>query len=885
MSGFSRTFWTLTLAAMLLAALGAPCAWAGTEHSVSVGSSLLDDHPRRRLVLIKVDGLPPDLLAAAAFPEREDGFDRLAYGDDLRRSIRVYQQQSGRQILLPNIRRYFYEGGTVFDNMYSATLTLSAVAWAVIETGQPSVIKGHGTFSRDTSYLRSHLDGFRDTIDAIRRGEGKTAALWNLDQIGVSLMSDAFEPARTWTGPQVYSRIAHRELLLEAGRRWLHNGQEGVGNIVRSHLSRLVTGIDYSDFNQELNADLTARKILEEGLTGEEEIDFVSPLFTVMDHQQHVDPHPENLIYWLVKLDRLVGTVFRAVEQSARAADTVVAMTSDHGSEIDPGRTAISFPITKVFRTPLMGGHTVKTLLVEGAWNAVTVPLPGIDFPRVYESKYSPYGSKGHPKGEKGYITAFLDNFGNGRSSVFLRNNDLNRLHLLLLELRRDRIAPERFARLRELFRATLERSRRWLEPDLAAYRDYHESSLELAARLEEKADNYSQDSAWRLRVEAKRDAPQIEALERLLRVRFEPEEGGLYFDEVFGKAFEIGDFIPKGYLGLANDVHQLSNYTIGLDEELNWVQTTVDHQGNPVPMDYFQVLSDYRAANAPANGLANPYDVILTRVPAASAAAELRRHGFREADRPIELALWVKSTAKGNPLKGGEALLLQSAEGEVAYLPIGSLEQFEDGSIRFRIRAEIDPLAILKGPGFESPDGSSAWEWMGRYRPRRQWLRAVHRTEYGTSMAILLDLYNDPVPAFVDSPDFQRYLIQFDSPESKQRYLRGLKRKYASVQPDFVVWSNPLWNFNSKARTSGGSHAGLKPIVTRTSFLLWGGSRTGIPRGQRVEEVCTTLDVVPTLFRTLEMLDDRNRVIRDPASIPERPFLPFPGVAVELER
>ncbi len=871
----------------LPAALGAwtllLCLCGLTGSAAVEASSLLDDHPERRLVLIKVDGLPPDLVAAVAFPEREEGFRKLTYGRDLQRAVEVYQQQSGRQIVLPNIRHYFFERGVVFDNMFSATQTLSAVAWAVIDTGQPSVIKGHGTFSRDTCYLRSHLDGLRDTIDAIRRGEGKTAALWNLDQIGLSLISDAFDPARTWTGPQVYSRIAHRELLLEAGRRWLHNNESGVGDIARSHLSRQVTGIDYPDWNQELGAEFTARKILEQGLTGKEEIDYLSPLFTVMDHQQHVDPHPENLIYWLVKLDRLVGTVFRGVERSGRAADTLVALASDHGSEIDPGRTAISFPITKVFRTPLMGGHTVKTLLVEGAWNAISVPIPGIDFPRVYHSESSPYTKKGHPQGEDGYVTAFIDNFGNGRSSVFLRNNDLNRLHLLLLELRRQPQSPQRFERLRELFRSNLQKTRQWLDEDLALYRDYYEGAQDLARQLDLKADKYSRDSAWRLRTEAKRDRPQIEALERLTSITFSPDHEGLYFEEVFRRPFDVSAFLPKGYLGLANSVHQLSNYTIGLDEDLGWVETTVDYQGNPVPMDYFRILSDYRADNAPANGLYNPYDLILARLPVPETEAALRARGILDAGQSIELALWLKSTAKENPHKGGEAILLRSRRPGVAYLPVRGLQQLPDGSLRFEALAEIDPLGLLRGPGFDPPAGSFPADWVRRFQPEREWLKALHRTEYGPSLFILLDLYGNPVPAFVDDPEFQKYLFHFTSPELKERYLRGLKRKYASVQPDFVVWSNPLWNFNSKARTSGGSHAGLKPIVTNIAFMIWGGNDTKISRGRRIEDVCTTLDVAPTLLRTLGMLDDQNRVIRDPESIPERTFHPFPGVAIDL--
>ncbi len=860
----------------LIAVLAAPAVWArGPDYS---------GRPAR-LVLIKSDGLPPDLLAAVAVPERKEYLDRLPYADELRQAMEAYRRRTGREIILPNIRRYFFENGVFAENTYSETLTLSAVAWSVIETGQPSVVKGHGTFSRDTSYVRSHLDGFRDTMDAIKHQGGKTSALWNLDQVGVSLVMDAYNLERTWTSPHIYRRIGNRELLLEAGKRWLDNNQDGFGNIVRSHLSRLVTGIDYIEWAQEMAGLITARKILERDLTGEEQYDYISPLFTLMDHQQHIDPHPRNLIHWLVKLDLLVGEIFAAVERSDRRERTVVALVSDHGSEIDPGKVAFSFPLTKVFRTPLLGGHTVKTMLVESAWNALSTPIPGIDFPRVYESDYSPYGKSVDAKaGEDDYVTCFIDPFGNARATVNLRNNDLNRLHLILMKLKQN---PDegRFARLRELFRTTLAKARVWLEPDLALYRDYHAGSQDLARHLSAKTDNYSLDSVWRLTEEAKRDAPQIAALDRLLAIRFDCDGQAPCFDELFSGSFQIEDYIPKGYLGLANNIHQLSHYTLGLDDDLQWVETTVDAQGKRVPMDYFQILSNYQASNAPVNGLRNPFDFLATPIKPAQIMPALVQRGLAADFDRLRNVVWVKSTARHNPNKGGEALILQTMEGLVKYVPVTHLQQSEGNSFAFDLADDRDPLALLAGRGFEPPGGGDRLDWARAYHPRQAWLEATHKTEYSTAVCILLDILNDAVPEFVDSPDFQDYLIYFSSDEMKQRYLRGLKRKYASQEPDFVVWADLLWNFNSKARTSGGSHSGLRPMAARTTFLVWGGDDTRIDRGRVLSDVATTLDLAPTLLRAVGMLDDNNQVIREPLSVPERPFRQFPGRVLDIWR
>jgi hypothetical protein len=842
------------------------------------------DPPPKRLVLIKVDGLPPALLAAAALPERDDLVNRLAYAGEFRHAVALFRQQTGRPIILPNIRKYFFQEGVVCENMFSATLTLSASSWSVIDTGQPSVIKKQAAFSRETGYLRSYLDGFRDTLDAVKRHGEKTSAVWNLDQVGVSLMLDAYDFQRTWTSPQMYSRIANGEQLFLMGRKWLTNQQHGAMDIARSHLSRLVTGIDYAAFNQETAAEMAARKILERDLTGQEPYDYVSPYFTLLDHQQHVDPHPTNLIRWLVKLDGLVGEIFQAVERSQRRDDTVVAMVSDHGSDIQPGQTAFSFPITRLFRTPLFGGHTVTTLLVEDAWQALSSPILGVDFPRIYESDYSPYGKKRNPRsGEDEYVTAFIDNFGNARAEVHLRNNDLNRLHLILLELQKPPAPPERLARLRTLFQQTLQQTRQWLEPDLERFEDYHEGAKDLAKRLAEKADNYSQDSAWRLRTEAERDEPQLRALRDLLSLQFEPGRGGLWFDEVFSKPFRVTDFIPKKYLGRANTIGQLSHYTIGLDENLNWVETTVDPRDHPTPMNYFDILSNYEADNAPANGRKNPFDLIVAKVPVAQVEPPLRRYKLLADDERLSEAVWVTSTARKNPRKGGQALILQAADGQVKYVPVKHLQQRDDGKIGFLLADDPDPLALLRGSGFEPGQADSPLQWLRRFHPLNDWLRATNQTEYGITIFTLLDIMNDPVPELVDAPDFQKYLIYFSSDQMKQRYLRGLKYKYANQTPDFIVWANDLWNFNSKARTSGGSHAALKPIVMRTTFVAWGGDHTGIARGRTISQVATTLDIVPTLFRAVGMLDENNEVIRDSGSIPERPFHRFPGRVIDM--
>jgi len=300
--------------------------------------------------------------------------------------------------------------------------------------------------------------------------------------------------------------------------------------------------------------------------------------------------------------------------------------------------------------------------------------------------------------------------------------------------------------------------------------------------------------------------------------------------------------------------------------------------------LNYYKILTDYRVANAPVSGDFNPHDLIVTRLPTLQAAEALRAIARDDPeDQRLLNVLWVKSTAKDRYDKGGEALIVEDQNRQIRYLPVAGLEQASDLTISFQLSDGPDPLGLLGRGGVQVFGKTSRLDWVRRFHSREDWLEATFRTEYSTAVCILLDIANNPTEIFIDSPEFQRYLAHFSSPDLKARYLRGLKRKYTNQRPDFLVWSDELWNFNSSTRTSGGSHSGFRPIAVRTAFLVWGGENTRIGRGKTVSRVGTTLDVVPTLAHALGILDEQNRIIPQPGSIPERVFSPFPGRVIDI--
>ncbi|MFQ5817070.1 MAG: alkaline phosphatase family protein [Terriglobia bacterium] len=848
---------------------------------VAAGLARADDPEvsRRRLIQIKVDGLSPALVGALIDPDNPAKLNQLPDPEGFRRAIRLWRAYTGRQDLVPNLRRYFYEQGVRAEQMYSATVTLSAAAWSVIDTGQPTVVKRHMTFSRQNGYLRSHLDGFRDSVEFLLRDARKTNAQWTLDQAGVSLLADAFNPLRVYIAPQLFHRQQPYAYLAGLGRRWLSGGHplSRPLRVLGHHLARRTKGMNYPDFSEDFLADHLGEMILVRDFAGKEYHDYLSVSFSIIDHNHHIDPNPENLVFRMILFDRRLGRILTAVEESQRRDETLVVLISDHGSEYEPGKINLSFPLTRAFRAPLFGGHTVATVMAENAARVLTTSVPGIDFPRVYESPSSPYG-KGRPGGADDYVTAFIDNFGNARAEIHLRNNDLNRLHLLLLARQR-RLREDEHRRWRDRLRETLDAIRLWLGPERRAYHDYHAGVWDWLPQLEKRRDPYWRDAAARLRREAARDARQLRVLDNLWELA--RAENPLAWLE--RHRLSIPEIIPKKYFGPRNSLYQLSHYTIGLDAEWNWVETTVDHRGRSVPMDYFEILARYRVPNPADSGEPNPFDLVVTVVPVVAVARAGRAQGWWDSQTPVQQALWVLSSAGEQTGRGGQALLLEAVDGRLRYLPLARLVPHADGTVELERAADRDPLGLLADPAFRPPSGASRRAWLQRFHPPEAWLAATAKTRYSNAPLVFADIMRLNVLRFVDSAEFAPNLTGFSSPEMKQRYLRGLRWKYASKQPDLRVWSAWLWNFSSKTYTSGGSHGGLSPQVSRVAFYLWGGERTGLPAGLVFREPCTTLDVVPTLAAALQMLDRNGRVLRQPGAVRDRTFLPFPGRVLPL--
>ena len=95
----------------------------------------------RRLVMIKVDGLPANLI------ER-----RLSEIDPATGNTR-----------LPWIHRVFVEGGAWMRNFYVRGISLSAPSWQMLDTGHKLLIHGNAEYDRFTGHVYDYLNFFPST--------------------------------------------------------------------------------------------------------------------------------------------------------------------------------------------------------------------------------------------------------------------------------------------------------------------------------------------------------------------------------------------------------------------------------------------------------------------------------------------------------------------------------------------------------------------------------------------------------------------------------------------------------------------------------------------------------------------------------------------------
>ena len=789
----------------------------------------------RRVVMIKVDGLPYEMIE---------------------RFARTTDPATGKS-LLPWFDYVFFKNGTRLTNFYVRGMSLSAPSWSTLDTGQHLQIKGNVEFDRDVLHAYDYLNFIPFYFKQVTGANVDMPGTEVLDSLGVPMLVDAYDNFERLPGSQLYGRGARIKSLQRAGQaKFVRNPMDVAGEFF--------SGLDLRG----VVPDQIERELIER--LQDPRVQYLDLYETSFDHVAHHNNDRESHLIGLREIDGLVGRIWTGIQKSPRAAETVLIVVSDHGFNTDERVISQGFNLVKLLGSYAGGGHHVITkrrLLMDYSLKGINPFVP----PITTITSQSYYLKKQSAE----YPTALLDFDGNERSGLHLRNNDLNLLHILLQQMQRKDLSPKLRQAATDAFFKALERDKsHWqdeldqLDQEVGALGRASEKQRALCASQPKKFTVSDQemgrdDNARRICVLAREWTAQAKAygayvatMRNLLGLR--PD----HFDPF---KLKIADLIPADSMGDRNSIYDLQNYIVGpgRDGLILKDNGSLDLERSLVRINYLTLIHGQEVRNNVQAGIGNrPVDFIAKRIPRATIAPLLS-----EDLRPDDDVVWLY----GGP--DSQALVLPRGEAhgqlQLYYLPIAHLVQDEHGAIRFDLAKWQRglPLHMLEDPRLDVPQDDRL-AWLNGWHSDLEWLHAVHKTQYSNGLIGLHEQFTQfPAPA----TDVSAAGLAED-----ERLLRRFRRRQRQlVETDLLIMANNHWNFDVRGFNPGGNHGSFFRISTHSTLMFAGGDGTGIPRGLAVAEPYDSLSVVPTILALNGNLQNDNQPV---AALSRRGFKKFPG-------
>ncbi|HLJ47029.1 MAG TPA: alkaline phosphatase family protein [Bryobacteraceae bacterium] len=519
----------------------------------------------KRLVILKVDGLPKDIVQKY-LDERDplSGKSRLPWLD------RIFRQQ-----------------GASVDNFYVRGISLSAPSWSMLDTGRNLVIRGNAEYDRYTLRVYDYLNFFPFYVGYARAKRADMPGVEVLDEAGVPLLIDRYPSGERYQSMQLYQR----------GVSW-----ETLGGTLVHRITSRTPGQLFNEWqlgfelgkgvNEQVERELIAK-------LADPNVRYLDFFVGDYDHVGHLTNDAASQYGVIRQLDTLAGRIWTAIQGSELADQTIFVLVSDHGMNTDPAVISQGYSLIDFFGSAEGGGHHVIT----NRHPLTEYKLKGLD-PFVSEV-VTPSAHSFYLKDQADdYPTALLDLDGNERACVQLRNNRLNELQILL---QRPRDSRAIFQLLDEQ-RASWERTLKELDEELGALR-------RLIARLDATVKSTSVKWAKSHRKEGayldlRRQTAQLHswqedevgysayarALARLLRM--EPKQ----FESSKPKTDEL---IPKRVMGDPNTIYDLQNYAVGPGTD------------GFRRVNYFELITGVRVRNnVQAQVSSKPVDFVAVRCP-----------------------------------------------------------------------------------------------------------------------------------------------------------------------------------------------------------------------------------------------------------------------------
>lgn len=784
----------------------------------------------KRIVIIKIDGLP-------------------SYYVD--RFVKERDPVTGRS-RLPWIEEAFYKNGTRLSNFYTRGMSLSGPSWGQLDTGQHLQIKGNVEFDRFTLHAYDYLNFFPYYVNYGLSKKADMPAVEVLDQLGIPLFSDLFPFEKKYTSQQLYQRGNSWDSIAGGFVNMLPRNRDDV-------VDEWTLGFDLRNMVIDQNIRDIAGKVVKNP-----EIDYLDFFSVSFDHASHHFNDPAIRYEALKYVDRAVGTIWTAIQRSSRANETALVLISDHGFNSQEGTFSQGFNLVKLLASRAGGGHHVITkrrLMMDYAIKGI-YPL----VPLITTTSNDSYYLKGQ---STKYPTALVDFDGNERSSIHLRENDLNVLHILFQQLRENKLAPDvRKAAADEVLRIIGRHRRSWqdtadqMESELDALQRWIETEQKEVSPLPKKRTkgvparqaeaNRRRAALLEIAVDQEADYRKyLQTVKNLLALKeatFDP------------KKLDIERFIAPGAMGEPNTIFDLQNYVVGLSENGLTIDQSgrLDGEASFTHVNYFKLLHDQAVRSNVQEKVGNrPIDFVATRLP-------LDRVGLPDELRPTEDPVWLYSSEQK------QALLLtrrnENGDQSYRYVPVSGLHQEDGGKVVFQIEELSDgfPLKIFEDAQFAVKQDERA-DWLGRWHSETDWLNAVHRTEYSTAIIALNEqMDRHPLPENTTGSSGDERLIY--ELRQRQRQL---------TEADMLIMANDHWNFDVRGFNPGGNHGSFLRRSTNSTFMIAGGRDTGIPRGLEVDAPYDGLSFMATLLRLMGKIDDENRPT---AELYQRGYRRFPG-------
>ncbi len=793
----------------------------------------------KRLVVLKVDGLPYSILDSAV----------------QERNPRTGKSQ------LPWIEHVFYQRGARLSNFYVRGMSLSAPSWSLLDTGQHLQVKGNVEFDRYTLHTYDYLNFIPFYFKSAEGSRIDMPGAEVLDSLGLPLLCDAFPHEQRYISFQLYQR-GMRFATLRDGlqNRFVKNPRELLDEWTMGLQTRSV-------FFEQLEKELIQS-------LDNPQIRYLDLYVSNFDHVAHHNRDRQSQMIELREMDGLVGRIWTAIEKSSLAAETAFVMVSDHGFNTDEKIYSQGYNLVKLLGSPNGGGHHVITkrrLLLDYS-------IKGLYFmvPLITTTTDDSFYLKGQ---STSYPTVLLDFDGNERASIHLRDNDLNLLHILLQQLQRNKLPDATRRAATDTFFATVERRRAGWQKHLD---ELNEELKALRSRIEEHKKFWEAQPKQFTRREIELG---YDDQKKRLFAQLEKSMGQEKTYAEYGRTLanllvlkkesfaplklKLEDVIAKQAMGERNGIYQLQNYIVG--EAAGGLQLrangALDLEKSFARVDYFTLLHSITVKNNVQPAVSNrPIDLVANRIPSSQI-----EHLVNEEELTSDV-IWVNGGADKQAL----ILAREDSKGDLSfrYLAIKGLTEDSQGNFHFEtipLKRDL-PLKIFEDEQLMVPRGQDRAAWLSEWHTDLEWLNALHLTKYSNG---LVGLYEELAHHRNPRLDLDEAGIS----EAERLNRRFTQRQRKLAEADLLVVANNHWNFDVRGFNPGGNHGSFLRVSTHSTFMLAGGDKTQLPRGVVVDQPYDSLSFMPTMLALTGNLRD------DKTPLPvlwSKGFRRFPGRLVK---